>query len=42
LKKKGVGKVKEYFDNGKIMFEGEISNGGINGKGKEYYYNGNI
>ena len=36
--KKGNGFIKEYYDNGKIKFEGEYLNGEINGKGKEYYY----
>ena len=35
--KKGNGFIKEYYDNGKIKFEGEYLNGEINGKGKEYY-----
>ena len=30
------GKVKEYFYDGKLKFEGEYSNGKRNGKGKEY------
>ena len=34
--KNGNGKVKEYYDNGKIKFEGEYLNGKRNGKGKEY------
>ena len=32
----GNGKVKEYYDNGKLKFEGEYLNGKKNGKGKEY------
>ena len=33
----GNGKVKEYNDNGKLLFEGEYLNGKRwNGKGKEY------
>ena len=36
----GNGKVKEYYNNGKLYFEGEYLNGKKNGKGKEYYYNG--
>ena len=35
-------KVKEYYDNGKLDFEGEYLNGKRNGKGKEYYYNGQL
>ena len=35
----GNGKVKEYYPNGKLQFEGEYLNGKINGKGK--IYNGN-
>ena len=31
------GKVKEYYYNGKLIFEGEYLNGKRNGKGKEYY-----
>ena len=34
--KNGIGYLKEYYDNGKLMLEGEISNGQRNGKGKEY------
>ena len=34
--------VKEYDDDGKLIFEGEYLNGIRNGKGKEYYYNGNL
>ena len=30
------GKVKEYFENGKIKFEGEYLNGKRSGKAKEY------
>ena len=33
----GNGKVKEYYDNDKLKFEGEYLNGKRNGKGKEYY-----
>ena len=32
----GNGKVKEYWNNGKLLFEGEYLNGKRNGKGKEY------
>ena len=32
----GNGKVKEYFGNSKLRFEGEYLNGLRNGKGKEY------
>ena len=38
--KNGHGKIKEYNDDGKLVFEGEYSNGERNGKGKEYNYNG--
>ena len=34
------GQGKEYFDDGKLKFEGEYLNGKRNGKGKEYYKNG--
>ena len=36
----GNGKVKEYNENGKLIFEGEYLNGNRNGKGKEYNQNG--
>ena len=32
----GNGKIKEYYDNGKLYFEGEYLNGARYGKGKEY------
>ena len=32
------GKGKEYYWNGKLLFEGEYLNGEKNGKGKEYKY----
>ena len=32
------GKGKEYYDDGKLKFEGEYLNGKRNGKGKEYDY----
>ena len=35
---KGKGKIKEYYDNGNIKFEGEYLTGERNGKGKKYYY----
>ena len=35
------GKVKEYNDYNELTFEGEYLNGKRNGKGKEYYGNGN-
>ena len=35
--KNGTGKVKEYYDDGELKFEGEYSNGKRNGQGKEYY-----
>ena len=40
--KNGNGKVKEYYDNGKLKFEGEYLNGKRNGKGKEYNYDGKL
>ena len=40
--KEGNGKVKEYDDYGRLRFEGEYLNGERNGKGKEYYYNGEL
>jgi len=33
-------KVKEYYDNEKLKFEGEYLNGEKNGKGKEYFKSG--
>jgi len=33
---------KEYYDNGKLKYEGEYFNGEKNGKGREYYENGNL
>ena len=36
------GKGKEYYENGKLLFEGEYLNNKRNGKGKEYDDNGNI
>ena len=35
------GKIKEFFENGKLKFIGEYLNGKRNGKGKEYSDNGN-
>ena len=34
--------IKEYYDNGKLKFEGDYINGERNGKGKEYYDNGKL
>ena len=34
----GNGKVKEYYYDGKLIFEGEYLNGKKNGYGKDYYY----
>ena len=34
--KNGTGKVMEYYENGRLKFEGEYLNGKRNGKGKEY------
>ena len=36
------GKGKEYYENGKLKFEGEYINGLRNGKGVEYYDNGTL
>ena len=37
------GKAREYYDDGKLLFEGEYLNGEKwNGKAKEYCSNGNI
>ena len=33
----GTGKIKEFNDNGNLIFEGEYLNGERNGKGKEYF-----
>ena len=33
-------KVKDYYDNGNLFFEGEYLNGVKNGKVKKYYENG--
>ena len=38
----GNGKVKEYYNDGKLKFEGKYLNGERNGKGKEYYFNGKL
>ena len=35
--KNGTGNVKEYNDDGELVFEGEYLNGKRNGKGKEYF-----
>ena len=34
----GNGKIKEYYGNSKLKFEGEYLNGEKNGKRKEYNY----
>ena len=34
--KNGKGYIKEYYEEGKLKFEGEYLNGERNGKGKEY------
>ena len=39
---KGKGKIREYYADGKLKFEGEYLNGKINGKGKEYNIEGII
>ena len=36
------GIIKEYNEDGQLIFEGEYLNGIRNGKGKEYLYNGTI
>ena len=36
------GKAKEYYQFGKLFFDGNYIKGIKNGKGKEYYYNGNF
>ena len=36
------GKLKEYYNNGKLENEGEYLNDKKNGKGKEYHYNGKL
>ena len=36
------GKVKEYNDDGNLIFEGEYLNGKRNGKGKQYNDDGNL
>ena len=39
----GNGNVKEYWNDGKLKFEGEYLNGKRNGKGKEYdFYKGKL
>jgi len=38
----GNGKGKEYYNDGKLKFEGEYLNGNRNGKGKEYDYHGKL
>ena len=38
----GKGLVKEYYSNGKLLFEDEYLNGLRNGKGKEYNDNGEL
>ena len=41
--KSGNGKIKEYYYNGKLKFEGDYINGERNGKIKEYnYYDGKL
>jgi len=35
-------KKKLYFNNGKLMYDGEIINGKLDGYGKQYYKNGNL
>jgi len=38
----GNGKIKEYYYDGNLEFEGEYLNGKRNGKGKEYGHNGKL
>ena len=38
MKGKKNGKIKEYSEDGKLIFEGEYSNGVKNGKCREYNY----
>ena len=40
--KNGNGKRKEYYENGKLKFEGEYIDGIRDGKGKEYYIDGEL
>ena len=40
--KNGTGTGTEFYDNGKLEFEGEYLNGKMHGKGKEYYNNGDL
>ena len=40
--KNGNGNIKEYNDDGKLLFEGEYLNGERNGKWKEYWGNDNL
>ena len=40
--KNGNGKVKEYFPNRNIMYEGEYKKGKKEGRGIEYHFNGSI
>ena len=42
LKGKMNGFGKFYFDNGKLLFEGQYLNGNRNGHGKEYNINGDL
>ena len=38
----GNGTVKEYWDHGKLLFEGEYLNGKRHRKGKQYDYHGKL
>ena len=38
----GKGYAREYYNNGKLEFEGEYLKEERNGKGKEYYINGKL
>ena len=40
--KDGKGNIKEYYKYGNLKFEGEVSNGEKNWKGKEDYENGKL
>ena len=42
IKKGGINKYKEYFENGRLRAEKEFLNEALNGKGKEYNENGQL
>ena len=39
---KKSGKIKEYYDNGLLKFEGEYLKGEKSGKCKDFYYDGKL